>query len=181
MSLSASICMLSCACPAAQLFTASPRLRYASTCPQIAGADPDTLEEKKRNIAFRDIECLAFSFKNIAKIDNLKGLEGLTKLQLDNNQLTKIESIGHLVRIKPPPIKHHLTMRMQAGTMPAFHRCRHTQSSQTSTVGPHLSCVGAHCPTLLSFMYVHMHTLYTRYVHMHYPTLRLPADQPHLA
>lgn len=43
---------------------------------QIAGADPDTLEEKKRNIAFRDIECLAFSFKNIAKVDSLKVAHG---------------------------------------------------------------------------------------------------------
>uniref|UniRef100_A0A7S0R7I6 Dynein regulatory complex subunit 3 n=1 Tax=Chlamydomonas leiostraca TaxID=1034604 RepID=A0A7S0R7I6_9CHLO len=68
-------------------------------CIQIVGADPDTLEEKKRNIAFREIECLAFSFKSIAKIDNLKGLEGLTKLQLDNNQLTKIENMAHLTNL----------------------------------------------------------------------------------
>lgn len=66
-------------------------------CLQIAGADPDTIDEKRRNMHFRDIECLAFSFKSLAKIDSLKGLENLTKLQLDNNQIAKIENIAHLV------------------------------------------------------------------------------------
>ena len=31
-------------------------------------------------------------------IDNLNGLHALTKLQLDNNNIAKIENIGHLVR-----------------------------------------------------------------------------------
>lgn len=35
-----------------------------------------------------------FSFRNILKIDNLIGLESLTKLQLDNNIIKKIENIG---------------------------------------------------------------------------------------
>jgi hypothetical protein len=39
---------------------------------QIVGGDPDMAEEKKRTMAFKDIENLAFSFKSIARIDNLK-------------------------------------------------------------------------------------------------------------
>lgn len=66
---------------------------------QIMGGDPETHEDKKKNISFRDVECLAFSFKSIAKVDNLKGLECLTKLQLDNNHITKIERLEHLVGV----------------------------------------------------------------------------------
>lgn len=68
-------------------------------CAQILGGDPETYEDKKKNITFRDVECLAFSFKGLAKIDNLKGLEGLTKLQLDNNNITKIEKLANLVSV----------------------------------------------------------------------------------
>ncbi|EGR27239.1 leucine rich repeat protein [Ichthyophthirius multifiliis] len=38
--------------------------------------------------------------KDIAKIQNLDGLEKLEKLQLDNNLIAKIEGIGHLVNLK---------------------------------------------------------------------------------
>jgi hypothetical protein len=44
------------------------------------------------------VECLAFSFKNIARIQNLGGFDRLCKLQLDNNGITTIENISHLVR-----------------------------------------------------------------------------------
>lgn len=43
------------------------------------------------------MECLAFSFKNIARIQNLGGFDKLCKLQLDNNGITTIENISHLV------------------------------------------------------------------------------------
>lgn len=65
--------------------------------PQIQGGDPDAAASKKRNMPFREVECLAFSFKSLAKVQNLRGLDNLSKLQLDNNQLTKIENLGHLV------------------------------------------------------------------------------------
>ncbi|KAJ9530206.1 hypothetical protein QJQ45_023471, partial [Haematococcus lacustris] len=68
-------------------------------CIQIAGGDPDTLDEKRRNMHFKDIECLAFSFRGLARIDNLKGLHSLTKLQLDNNQIAKIENLDHLTNL----------------------------------------------------------------------------------
>lgn len=51
--------------------------KYDTAChshplPQIPGSDPETLDEKRRSILFKDVECLAFSFKSIAKIDSLK-------------------------------------------------------------------------------------------------------------
>ena len=41
-----------------------------------------------------------FSFKHIVRIDNLHGLEKLVKLQLDNNMITKIENLDHLIHLQ---------------------------------------------------------------------------------
>lgn len=65
---------------------------------QIIGADPDSVAQKKKGMLFSEIECLVFSYRSIAKIDSLKGLDSLTKLQLDNNFITQIGNIAHLVR-----------------------------------------------------------------------------------
>jgi Leucine-rich repeat (LRR) protein len=65
---------------------------------QIVGGDPESVAQKKKSMLFSEIECLVFSYKSIAKIDSLKGLDSLTKLQLDNNFITHIRSIAHLVR-----------------------------------------------------------------------------------
>ena len=64
---------------------------------QIGGADHDATAQKKRTMLFSEIECLVFSYKGLAKIDSLQGLENLTKLQLDNNYIQKIENLSHLV------------------------------------------------------------------------------------
>lgn len=61
--------------------------------------DPDSAEEKQQTLTFKQVECAAFSFKSLARIDNLWGLTKLIKLQLDNNHLQKIENLSHLVRI----------------------------------------------------------------------------------
>jgi hypothetical protein len=66
---------------------------------QVQGGEPDTAASKKLTMPFRDVECLAFSFKSLACISNLRGLDSLTKLQLDNNHITTIENLGHLVRL----------------------------------------------------------------------------------
>uniref|UniRef100_A0A7S3QZF4 Dynein regulatory complex subunit 3 n=2 Tax=Dunaliella tertiolecta TaxID=3047 RepID=A0A7S3QZF4_DUNTE len=68
-------------------------------CIQIPGSDPDAVAQKKRSMPFSEIECLAFSYRSIAKIDSLQGLESLTKLQLDNNQITRISNIAHLTNL----------------------------------------------------------------------------------
>jgi Leucine-rich repeat (LRR) protein len=64
---------------------------------QVSGSDAEAIEEKKRTMLFREVERLVFSFKTLAKISNLDGLHNLTRLQLDNNRITKIEKITHLV------------------------------------------------------------------------------------
>jgi len=67
-------------------------------CIQLEGP-VENLEEKRRQIDFREVESLSFSFRQIQKIDNLRALDMLTKLQLDNNQIKKIENIHHLVHL----------------------------------------------------------------------------------
>lgn len=40
---------------------------------------------------------LALSFRSLARIQNLRGLDSLVKLQLDNNRIERIEGLSHLV------------------------------------------------------------------------------------
>lgn len=42
------------------------------------------------------VRCLVLSYQNIGRIDNLVGVDAITKLHLDNNRITKIENLGHL-------------------------------------------------------------------------------------
>lgn len=46
-----------------------------------------------------DLTHLQLSYKNIWKIDNLKGMEKLQKLQLDNNIIQEIQNLDHLVNL----------------------------------------------------------------------------------
>lgn len=64
---------------------------------QVEG-DPDAAEAKRKCVAYKDIEGLALSFSSISHIDHLHGLNSLQKLQLDNNRITTIENLSHLVR-----------------------------------------------------------------------------------
>jgi hypothetical protein len=66
---------------------------------QILGGDNESVEDKRHSLALSDVECLAYSYRSIARIDNLNGLNSLTKLQLDNNKITKIENLSHLVNL----------------------------------------------------------------------------------
>lgn len=68
-------------------------------CIQVEG-HTEGLEDKRKGTSFEEVETLSFSFKNIMKIDNLRGLTNLTKLQLDNNIISKVENIAHLVHLK---------------------------------------------------------------------------------
>ena len=65
---------------------------------KVGGCDSDLAEARRRQLAFSDVTTLAFGFKGLARISSLGGLGALTKLQLDNNRITKIENISHLVR-----------------------------------------------------------------------------------
>ncbi|KAL3160581.1 axoneme assembly [Trebouxia sp. C0010 RCD-2024] len=56
-----------------------------------------TQQQQQQTISFKDIQHLAFGFRHIVEIDHLHGLVNLKKLQLDNNCLTKIKNLDHLV------------------------------------------------------------------------------------
>ena len=64
--------------------------------------------KQQQAMKYKEIEHLAFGFKHIVQIDHLEGLINLKKLQLDNNCLTKIENLGHLVcNVQPLPADVH--------------------------------------------------------------------------
>lgn len=56
-----------------------------------------SIQQQPQTIGYKDIQHLAFGFRHIVEIDHLHGLFNLKKLQLDNNCLTKIENLDHLV------------------------------------------------------------------------------------
>jgi len=51
-------------------------------------------------IDFQEVDTLLLSFRNVAVIANLDGFRKLTKLQLDNNHITKIDGVQHLTQLK---------------------------------------------------------------------------------
>lgn len=54
---------------------------------------------KLEGIDFSDVIYLRLDYKNILKIDNLWCFKSLTKLQLDNNIIEKVEGLDHLVNL----------------------------------------------------------------------------------
>lgn len=54
---------------------------------------------KQEGIDFADVLALRLDYKNILKIDNLWCFTALTKLQLDNNIIERIEGLDHLVNL----------------------------------------------------------------------------------
>lgn len=64
---------------------------------QVTNAQAATAADKRMAMSYKSIEHLAFSFCNIRVIENLAGLVTLTKLQLDNNCITRIQNLDHLV------------------------------------------------------------------------------------
>lgn len=64
---------------------------------QLPKGDPEQVAEKKKIMKFLDVDVLAFSYKDLVKIENLTGFDSLTKLKLDCNRIAEIEGLGHLV------------------------------------------------------------------------------------
>nr|XP_014339812.1 PREDICTED: leucine-rich repeat-containing protein 48-like [Latimeria chalumnae] len=54
---------------------------------------------KKEGIDFNDVTHLRLDFRNILKIDNLWRFVKLTKLQMDNNIIEKIEGLDCLTNL----------------------------------------------------------------------------------
>lgn len=92
-----------CAPRHAALLPASGRMhpsrthRRSAAPRQVTGCDADLAEERRKQVVFKEVEALAFSFRNLARICSLGGLDRLTRLRLDNNRLTRIEGVAHLV------------------------------------------------------------------------------------
>ncbi|EFJ17448.1 hypothetical protein SELMODRAFT_421104 [Selaginella moellendorffii] len=66
----------------------------------VEGGSPEKLEERKRTMPLSTVTCLIFSFKCQRSINWLHGLGSLTKLYLDNNDISKIENLSHLATLK---------------------------------------------------------------------------------
>jgi len=58
------------------------------------------LDDDGEDIDFTKISELSLSFRDIYKIDHLRGFENLVKLRLDNNLIEHIENLGHLVQLQ---------------------------------------------------------------------------------
>ena len=54
----------------------------------------------KNNEPIWHLSHLSLSYKNVIEIDNLKGMDKLIKLQLDNNIICKIQNLDHLVNLE---------------------------------------------------------------------------------
>ncbi len=61
-------------------------------------------------MSLAQVQSLAINFQSIGSISNLQGLTNLTKLALDNNGISKIENIGHLVSIQDLPFLSQWTI-----------------------------------------------------------------------
>lgn len=70
--------------------------------------DKAAKEARKQHCTFSQMEHLDFSFQKLWHIQNLSGLDGLVKLQLDNNRIDKIENLAHLVGAAAMPAPAHM-------------------------------------------------------------------------
>ena len=61
-----------------------------------AGGAQQEASERRRTMELKEVSTLLFSYRDIAQIGNLRGLDNLTKLQLDNNHIRKIEHLDEL-------------------------------------------------------------------------------------
>ena len=56
----------------------------------------------RKKLDLRQIYSLVISFRSIACVSNLQGLTALTTLKLDNNLLTEMGCLEHMVRLLLP-------------------------------------------------------------------------------
>ena len=64
---------------------------------QVEG-DAEGAEERRAELRNGRVSELRLSFRNLVHVDNLQGLISLRTLHLDNNALTRLENLDHLVR-----------------------------------------------------------------------------------
>ena len=64
---------------------------------QVEG-DAEGAEERRAEVRFGRVSGLRLSFRSLVHVDSLQDLTSLRTLQLDNNALTRLENLDHLVR-----------------------------------------------------------------------------------
>lgn len=97
------------------------------TCPprrQVDG-DAEGADERRAALRFGKAAALRLSFRSLVRVDNLQGLTSLATLQLDNNALTRLENLDHLVRA-----------RAAAATLPALPAARCAGAGLLRPPGP---------------------------------------------
>lgn len=60
----------------------------------------DRLKQLALQMDLTTVQCIMFSYKQLARIDNLFGVDNITKLHLDNNNITRIENLSHLKQLR---------------------------------------------------------------------------------
>lgn len=93
---------------------------------QVPKGDAEQVAEKKRTMKFSDVDVLAFSYKELVKIENLAGFDNLTKLKLDCNRITTIEGLSHLVRMGICIHIDAFAIRCTCGDMTVYGACSHS-------------------------------------------------------
>lgn len=89
---------------------------------------------KAEGIDFSDVLSLRLDYKNVLKIDNLWCFKSLTKLQLDNNIIERIEGLDHLVNLVWLGMINDLSYMLVVTrlTSSPIHSLEHTTTGQTS-------------------------------------------------
>lgn len=89
---------------------------------------------KAEGIDFSDVLSLRLDYKNVLKIDNLWCFKSLTKLQLDNNIIERIEGLDHLVNLVWLGTINDLSYMSVVTrlTSSPIHSLEHTTTGQTS-------------------------------------------------
>lgn len=137
------VCALICCCccqgfPAIS-YSRAPVLSLG--CLQVTTPCPESADDNKRELAFEQVEVAAFSFRGLASISNLWGLDKLVKLQLDNNRIQRIENLGHLVRFS-----HAVQLHAAASTRRGTHDI--LQIAPAASSG--LTCSHCCCPAVIT-------------------------------
>ena len=57
----------------------------------------DVDEQLRANMRYNEVACLSLSFRQLVKISNLQPFVNVQQLQLDNNDIRRIENLEHMV------------------------------------------------------------------------------------
>ena len=74
--------------------------RMALMAIQVSSLDEASTEWKRRAMELAEATSVSFSYKKVSRMGYLAPFRDLTKLQLDNNALTKIEGLDHLTQLR---------------------------------------------------------------------------------